>query len=46
MRVRKSRKHFVVMLPQAQSDTGKAPPQQINVVLNWFEELKQGVPVR
>jgi hypothetical protein len=23
-----------------------APPQQINVVLNWFEELKQRVPVK
>jgi hypothetical protein len=27
-------------------DQGKreAPPTQINVVLNWFEELKQKVP--
>lgn len=24
--------------------TDQAPPNQINVVLNWFEELKQKAP--
>ena len=37
-------KDFVVELSQA--DPGKAPPEQINVTLNWLEELKQRVPVR
>jgi hypothetical protein len=27
------------------SESAKAAPTQINVVLNWFEELKQKVPV-
>ena len=39
-------KYFVIMLPKAQPDTGKAPPEQINITLNWFEELKQRVPVK
>jgi len=26
------------------SDTGERPVTQINVVLNWFEELKRLVP--
>ena len=39
-------KYFVVMLPKAQTDRDKAPPEQINITLNWFEELKQRVPVR
>ena len=41
-------KYFVVMLPKAQTDRDKAPPGQINITLtlNWFEELKQRVPVR
>ncbi|PYS36143.1 MAG: hypothetical protein DMG14_25305 [Acidobacteria bacterium] len=38
-------KFFVVMLPQAQAND-KAPPEQVNVALNWFDELKQRVPVR
>ena len=25
---------------------GAPPPQQINIVVNWFEELKQRVPVK
>jgi len=37
-------KYFVVILSQA--DLAKAPPEQINVTLNWFEELKQRVPAQ
>jgi hypothetical protein len=33
-------KYFVVKL-----DSDKSSPQQINITLNWFEELKQRVPV-
>src|SRR4029453_6843443 len=33
-------KYFVVMLPGSR-ESSKAPPQQINITLNWFEELKQ-----
>jgi Tol biopolymer transport system component len=32
---------FLMLKPPEQSETG---PTQINVVLNWFEELKQKVP--
>jgi Tol biopolymer transport system component len=38
-------KYFVVMLPLS-ADPGKAPPAQINITLNWFDELKQRVPVQ
>jgi len=37
-------KSFVVLLPQP-ADPGKAPPAQINITLNWFDELKLRVPV-
>jgi hypothetical protein len=36
---------FVVVMPQSQAQSGKGPPDQINITLNWFEELKQRVPV-
>jgi Tol biopolymer transport system component len=39
-------KYFVVVMPASQADPDKGPPQQINITLNWFEELKQRVPVR
>ena len=39
-------KYFVVMLPKTPADQSKAPPDQINITLNWFEELKQRVPVK
>ena len=39
-------KQFIVMLPPAQAESGERPTQQINVVLNWFEELKQRLPVK
>jgi serine/threonine-protein kinase len=34
--------HFLMIKP---SEAGEAAPAQINVVLNWFEELKRLVPV-
>ena len=36
-------KYFVVLLPQS-ADAGKAA--QINITLNWFDELKRRVPVQ
>jgi Tol biopolymer transport system component len=39
-------KHFVVMYPKTQNDTDKAVTAQINVTLNWFEELKRRVPTK
>ena len=38
---------FVVLVPVAVEETedGQAPPDQINIILNWFEELKERVPV-
>jgi hypothetical protein len=38
-------KYFVVMLPGSR-ESSKAPPQQINITLNWFEELKQRAAAR
>src|SRR5262249_20781463 len=37
-------KYFVVMLRKSAADPRKIPPEQINVTLNWFEELKHRVP--
>jgi hypothetical protein len=39
-------KSFVVMIPKSQPDAGKVSPEQINITLNWFEELKQRAPVK
>jgi serine/threonine-protein kinase len=39
-------KSFIVMLPRSDADSNKYPSEQINVTLNWLEELKQRVPVR
>ena len=36
-------KRFLMIKPV---DPEESPPTQINVVLNWFEELKAKVPVR
>jgi dipeptidyl aminopeptidase/acylaminoacyl peptidase len=38
-------KSFVVLQLQSQGDSSKATPDQINITLNWFEELKQRLPV-
>ena len=36
---------FLVTVPAGSGDTGDtAPGARINVVINWFEELKQRVP--
>jgi hypothetical protein len=39
-------KHFVVLLPASQPEPDKASADQINITINWFEELKQRVPVQ
>jgi hypothetical protein len=33
--------HFLMLKP---AESAQGAPTQINVVLNWFEELKQRVP--
>jgi len=33
------------MMVSRRRATGRPPAEQINVTLNWFEELKQRVPV-
>jgi hypothetical protein len=38
-------KRFLVVLP-AKNDATKAATAQINVVVNWFEELRQRVPMQ
>ena len=38
-------KQFVFVLPATSPvDSNRLAAQQINIVLNWFEELKQRVP--
>ncbi len=37
---------FLALFSLAQSEGGASPVPEIRVVLNWFEELKQRVPVR
>jgi len=32
------------MMEELENDSAEAGHQKINVVLNWFEELKQRVP--
>jgi hypothetical protein len=41
-------KQLLVVLPAqtAQTSAGRAEQAQINVVLNWFDELAQRAPVR
>src|SRR5262249_25255826 len=39
-------KQFVVMQRPPESEAPEKTSIQINAVLNWFEELKQRVPVR
>ncbi len=36
---------FVVIIPADQTETSESARPQINIVLNWFEELKERVPV-
>ena len=37
---------LVVMPPDTQAGAARPPAERINVVLNWFEELRQRVPVK
>ena len=37
---------FIVMLPPAQAETTERPTMQINIILNWLQELKQRVATR
>ena len=39
-------KQFLVVLPASETGTNQRQALQINVVLNWLEELKQRVPVK
>ena len=40
-------KRFIVVMPVGESNgAAKRPRAQINVVLNWLEELKQRVPTK
>ncbi len=39
-------KRFIVVLQGSDIQTGRRPAEQINFVLNWFQELKQRVPLR
>ena len=41
-------KQLLVVLPaaNAQKDSARRPTQQINIVLNWFEDLKARVPTK
>jgi len=39
-------KYFVAMIPKTETDAGNTPRDQINVILNWFTELQQHVPVK
>ncbi len=36
---------LLMVFPADQSDSGEPARPQINIVLNWFEELKERVPV-
>jgi len=36
---------FLMIFPQSETDSTESSAQRINVVLNWFEELKERVPV-
>jgi len=38
-------KQQLMVFPVDQADSGDPARPQINVVLNWFEELKERVPV-
>lgn len=39
-------KQFIVLMPPERAAGSQPVSQQINVVLNWFEDLKQRVPVK
>jgi hypothetical protein len=39
-------KRFLMIKELASATTATEGPRKINIVLNWFEELKQRVPVK
>ena len=39
------KRFLMIKLPQSSASSGETP-RKINIVLNWFEELKQKVPVK
>ena len=39
-------KRFLMMKEPAATASAGGGPRKINIVLNWFEELKQRVPVK
>jgi len=39
-------KRFLMIKETASGESAAESPRKINVVLNWFEELKQRVPAK
>ncbi len=39
-------KRFLMIKPPVTAQSAAGGPRKINIVLNWFEELKQRVPVK
>ena len=39
-------KRFLMMKEQGTTASGSSGPRKINIVVNWFEELKQRVPLK
>lgn len=39
-------KRFIAVVPAGETPSGAAAAPQINVVLNWFEDVKQRVPIK
>jgi eukaryotic-like serine/threonine-protein kinase len=39
-------KRFLMIKPPGAAPSAEGSPQKINIVVNWFEELKQSVPVK
>ena len=39
-------KYFLILQSKSQAPADTAPPDQINITLNWFQELQRLVPVR
>ena len=39
-------KQFIVLLPPDQVQSGDPAPVRINIVVNWFSELKNHIPVK
>jgi Tol biopolymer transport system component len=39
-------KRFLMLKPPGAAPSGGAGPRKINIVLNWYEELRQRVPTK